>query len=95
MYDDRLMVPDGIREKVLEMLHAAHQDRSSMVHRAALTVFWPGYTADLEEKGRLPRLQHHRPHPNSKSRLNSRVRQFPHSSASPPPTSLIWRASTT
>ena len=50
MYDDRLVVPDGIRDRVLDVLHAAHQGRSSMLHRAAQTVFWPGYTADIEKR---------------------------------------------
>ena len=50
MYDDRLVIPKGIRDRVLDVLHAAHQGRSSMLHRAAQTVFWPGYTADIEKR---------------------------------------------
>ena len=50
MYDDRLVIPYGIRERVLDVLHAAHQGRSSMLHRAVQTVFWPGYTADIEKR---------------------------------------------
>ena len=42
MFDDRLVIPAGIRERVLDVLHAAHQGRSSMLHRASQTVFWPG-----------------------------------------------------
>ena len=52
MYDDRLVIPKGIRDRVLNVLHAAHQGRSSMLHRVAQTVFWPGYTADIE-RGRV------------------------------------------
>ena len=50
MYDDRLVVPDSFKERVLDVLHAAHQGRSSMLHRAAQTVFWPGHTADIEKR---------------------------------------------
>ena len=50
MYDDRQVIPDGIRERVLDVLHAAHQGRSSMLHRAAQYVFWPGYTADIKKR---------------------------------------------
>ena len=50
MYDDRLVIPKGIRDRVLDLLHAAHQGRSSMLHRAAQTVFWPGYIADIEKR---------------------------------------------
>ena len=50
MYDDRLVIPKGIRDRVLDVLHAAHQGRSSMLHRAAQTVFWPGNTADIERR---------------------------------------------
>ena len=50
MYDDRLVIPEGIRERVLDVLHADHQGRSSMLHRAAQSVFWPGYTADIEKR---------------------------------------------
>ena len=50
MYDDRLVIPKGIRDRVLDVLHVAHQGRSSMLHRVAQTVFWPGYTADIEKR---------------------------------------------
>ena len=42
LYDDRLVIPEGLREKVLDVLHPAHQGKLSMLHRVALTVFWPG-----------------------------------------------------
>ena len=51
LYDDRLVISEGLREKVLDVLHVAHQGKSSMLHRAAQTVFWPGYTLDIEKKG--------------------------------------------
>ena len=49
-YEDRLVIPRGLREKVLDILHAAHQGIGSMQHRASQTVYWPGITADV--KGR-------------------------------------------
>ena len=50
LYDDRLVILVGLREKVLDVLHAAHQGKSSMLHRVAQTVFWPGYSLDIEKK---------------------------------------------
>ena len=50
MYDDRLVIPEGFWDKVLDVLQAVHQGRSSMLHRSAQMVFWPGYTADVEKK---------------------------------------------
>ena len=49
-YEDRLMIPKSLHEKVLDILHAAHQGIGSMQHRASQTVYWPGITADV--KGR-------------------------------------------
>ena len=49
MYDNPVVVPHGIQDRVLDVLHATHQGRSSMLHRAAQTVLWPGYTADIEK----------------------------------------------
>ena len=47
LYDDRMVIPLPLRPRVLKTLHAAHQGVSSMTHRAAQTVFWPGITADI------------------------------------------------
>ena len=49
-YEDRLVVPKALREKVLDILHAAHQGIGSMQHRASQTVYWPGITADIKGK---------------------------------------------
>ena len=50
LFEDRLVIPAGLRPKVLTVLHAPHQGKSMMLHRAADTVFWPGYTTDVEKK---------------------------------------------
>ena len=49
MYDDNWL-SRASGNGVLDVLQAAHQGRSSMLHRAAQTVFWLGYTADIEKK---------------------------------------------
>ena len=38
-YEDRLVIPRGLREKVLDILHAAHQGIGSMQHRASQMVY--------------------------------------------------------
>ena len=50
LFNDKLVVPELLRNKVLTMLHAAHQGKSTMLDRAAETVFWPGYTINVEKK---------------------------------------------
>ena len=59
LLEDRLVIPAGLRPKVLTVLHAAHQGKSTMLHRAAQTVFWPGYTIDVQKKRELLDLQQH------------------------------------
>ena len=49
-YEDHLVIPKALREKVLDILHAAHQGIGSMQHRASQTVYWPGITADIKVK---------------------------------------------
>ena len=41
----------GARYKVLNILHAAHQEKWTMLHkRCSQTIFWPGYTIDVNKK---------------------------------------------
>ena len=47
MYHDRVVVPPSLRDKVLRILHSAHQGVSSMEPRARYIVFWPGMTNDI------------------------------------------------
>ena len=47
-YDDRVVVPQTLRERVLKMFHAAHQGVSTMEQRARELVFWPGMTLSFD-----------------------------------------------
>ena len=50
LYDDRMIIPLPLRPRVLDVLHAAHQGVSSMMHRAAQCVFWPGISSDVQKR---------------------------------------------
>ena len=47
MMNNRVVVPQGLRQDILETLHAAHQGTTSMNERAKSTIFWPGITNDI------------------------------------------------
>ena len=47
MLDRRIVVPTGLRKRVLRCLHAAHQGITGMKARANETVYWPGMDASL------------------------------------------------
>ena len=47
LYRDRVVIPPSLRDKVLRILHSAHQGVSSMESRARPIVFWPGMTNDI------------------------------------------------
>ena len=49
IYNDRVIVPTLLRNVVLDALHAAHQDISSMRARARVTVFWTGMSKDIQK----------------------------------------------
>ena len=49
LYNDRIIIPSALRERVLLNLHSAHQGVTSMSSRALATVFWPGITASIEK----------------------------------------------
>ena len=51
-YMDRAIIPQSLRQQVLSNIHSAHQGVSGMHSRAANTVFWPGYTTELDETRR-------------------------------------------
>ena len=53
MYGRRVIIPQGLRKKVLESLHSAHQCPAKMMDRAKSSCFWPGITADIEETRRM------------------------------------------
>ena len=47
MLDDRMIIPQSLKKRVLQALHAAHQGISAMQSRAQQSVFWLGMTADI------------------------------------------------
>ena len=49
MYNDRVLIPPPLRQKILSTLHAAHQGITSMTSRATSSVFWPGITQDIHK----------------------------------------------
>ena len=50
LYMDRIVVPQSLRQEILDCLHSAHQGVSSMLARAQASVFWPGVSQDIEAK---------------------------------------------
>ena len=48
LLDDRTVIPQVLRERVLENLHSAHQGVSQMFARAEIAVFWPNLHSNLE-----------------------------------------------
>ena len=49
LYNDRVVIPDALRNRVLQALHAAHQGISQMCARAESSFFWPGMTPAITE----------------------------------------------
>eukprot|EP00794_Sanderia_malayensis_P015539 gene15539-17124_t len=49
MYNDRVVVPQTLRHKVLQDLHSAYQGVSTMELRPRTIVYWPGMTKDIQE----------------------------------------------
>ena len=47
LYGNRVVVPQGMKKKVLQGLHAAHQGRERALQRARQCVYWPGITNDV------------------------------------------------
>ena len=50
MLGERVIVPTSLRQKVLHLLHAAHQGVDRMKGRASGAVYWPGIVADIEKE---------------------------------------------
>ena len=44
---DRPVIPLALRKTVLEHLHAGHQGANAMFERAASTLYWPNFRADI------------------------------------------------
>ena len=72
LYRARAVVPPSLLDKVLRILHSAHQGVSSKESRARSIVFWPGMTDDIravrEQCSACNRsTRHKQPRPRSRS----------------------------
>ncbi|XP_040065275.1 uncharacterized protein K02A2.6-like [Ixodes scapularis] len=47
---NRLIIPSTTRNEILDLLHAAHGGTEKMKQRARDVMFWPGMSADIQEK---------------------------------------------
>ena len=52
-YKDRIVIPTSLRKTVLNILHSGHSGVSSMMMRAADSVWWPGLQTSLENTRQL------------------------------------------
>ena len=55
MYKNRVVIPESLRDKVLRILHSAHQGCSGMGLRASQVVWWPRIGEYIEEARNLCR----------------------------------------
>ena len=49
LYNDRIVIPPPLRNRILESLHSAHQGITQMCSRADSSFFWPGMTPAISE----------------------------------------------
>ena len=49
MLNNRVVVPNKLRNAVLAHLHSSHAGVGSMLARALRSVYWPGYKRDIED----------------------------------------------
>jgi hypothetical protein len=63
LYNNRIVIPPSLRQKVMKSLHSAHQGISAMVARSESSVFWPGISVDIR-KAREGCAQCHRMAPS-------------------------------
>ena len=49
LYNDRTVIPPSARQRVLQVLHSAHQGVTGMTLRAEQSVFWPGMSLDIRD----------------------------------------------
>ena len=58
----RIIVPQAMRQSVLQDLHKAHQGMTRTKNRARQVIYWPGLTKDIEEMTRnCPSCREHLP----------------------------------
>ena len=48
--DDRTVIPNKLRNQILDNLHSAHQGISSMRNRANDNIYWPGMSSSISNK---------------------------------------------
>lgn len=49
LYKGRLLIPNKLRQRVLDTLHSSHQGTTGMLLRAERSVFWPGMSLDIKK----------------------------------------------
>ena len=49
LYNDRVVIPSSLRDRVLQCLHSAHQGVTQMCSRAESSIFWPGMTPAITD----------------------------------------------
>ena len=47
IYNNRTIIPEIWRARILEILHSAHQGVTGMTQRATQSVYWPGINEDI------------------------------------------------
>ena len=50
MFKNRLVIPACLRNRLLQVLHAAHQGVDGMTARASNSIYWPGMNASVRQK---------------------------------------------
>ena len=58
LYKNRIVIPTSLRDRIIDNLHSAHQGTSGMLSRAQESVYWPGYTKDIEQARLVCRTCH-------------------------------------
>ena len=74
----RIIVPQAMRQSVLQDLHKAHQGMTRTKNRARQVVYWPGLTKDIEEMIRnCTSCREHLPSQTNEPLLNDRHPTLP------------------
>ena len=69
----RLLIPESLREDILEQLHYGHHEIGKPRLRARESVFWPNINKDIEQMTKsCPICQEHQPAPANTSLLSER-----------------------